>query len=68
VIHPTKESNAMTRANTNPLAITTSMPSPREAFADVQDSFDRFCLIYGYGAPRRKKVSDNKARRKLGIR
>jgi hypothetical protein len=27
-----------------------------------------FYCIYGYGAPRRKKVSYNKARRKLGIR
>ncbi len=40
----------MTRPNTNPLAIATSMPSPREAFADVQDSFDRFCLISGIEA------------------
>jgi len=26
------------------------MPSPKEAFADVRDSFDRFCLISGIEA------------------
>jgi len=40
----------MTKTNTSHLAIATSIPGPREAFADVQESFDRFCLISGIEA------------------
>ena len=37
----------MTKPNTNSLAIASTLPSPREAFDDVRDSFERFCLLSG---------------------
>jgi len=37
----------MTKSNTKPQAIASSLPSPKEAFDDVRDSFERFCLLSG---------------------
>ena len=37
----------MTKTNTKPQAIASSLPSPQEAFDDVRDSFERFCLLSG---------------------
>ncbi len=45
-----KESNAMTRTNTNPTAIAMPAVSPQDAFQEVQASFERFCLISGIAA------------------
>jgi len=40
----------MTKNSTNHLAIASSLPSPQEAFDDVRDSFERFCLLSGIEA------------------
>ena len=40
----------MTKTNTSHLAIASSLPSPQEAFDDVLDSFERFCLLSGIEA------------------
>lgn len=56
----------MTKANTTPLAIATTIPSPRRAFADVQDSFDRFCLISGIEAM--EQMLEEDAREMCGSR
>jgi len=37
----------MTKNSTNHLAIASSLPSPQEAFDDVLESFERFCLLSG---------------------
>lgn len=37
----------MTKTSTSHLAIASSLPSPGEAFDDVRDSFERFCLLSG---------------------
>ncbi|MCP4933982.1 MAG: hypothetical protein GY927_07185, partial [bacterium] len=40
----------MTKTNTKPQAIAIPLPSPQEAFDDVRDSFERFCLLSGIEA------------------
>ena len=37
----------MNKTNTGHLAISGTLPSPQEAFDDVRDSFERFCLLSG---------------------